>query len=329
VGLSYSKTHSEGEVSNRRDWTSKICSLTFEMDDLGNRMGNQVLRSGTVSFTAEALTNRYTDIGGAGVPDPVHDDAGNLTTDHRDYTYTYDYENRIIKIEKPDGPDDGSDPDPVAEDGYREVLGIAEGCKEDKAGWSGFLAYLKKRGLRCPELFISDKCIGLIESLAEYYPEAKWQRCTVHWYRNVLSVVPRGKMREVAAMLKAIHAQEDTEAARIKAAAVIEKLKAMKLSNAADKVAEGVDETLTYYAFPREHHRHIYTNNPLEAINRQIRRRTRVVGAFPDGNSALMLAAARLRHITGTQWGLKRYMNMDRLKELRREQLAVLEGVAG
>ena len=217
----------------------------------------------------------------------------------------------------------------VGTDGYREVLGIAEGCKEDKVGWSGFLTYLKKRGLRCPELFISDKCLGLIESLAEFYPEAKWQRCTVHWYRNVLSVVPRGKMKEVAAMLKAIHAQEDAEAARIKAQAVIEKLDGMKLPKAAEKVREGVTETLSYYDFPREHRRHIYTNNPLEAIMKQIRRRTRVVGAFPDGNSALMLAAARLRHIAGTQWGIKRYMNMDRLKELKREQLAVLEGAAG
>lgn len=217
----------------------------------------------------------------------------------------------------------------VGEDGYRDILGIAEGCKEDKAGWSGFLAYLKKRGLVCPELFISDKCLGLIESLAEFYPEAKWQRCTVHWYRNVLSVVPRGRMKEVAAMLKAIHAQEDASAARTKASAVIDKLKIMKLHNAAEKVQEGVDETLSYFGFPREHHRHIYTNNPLEAINKQIRRRTRVVGAFPDGNSALMLAAARLRHIAGTQWGLKRYMNMERLKEMKREQLAEQEGAAG
>jgi transposase-like protein len=210
----------------------------------------------------------------------------------------------------------------VDADGYRQVLGIAEGCKEDKVGWSGFLAYLKKRGLTCPELFISDKCLGLLESLAEYYPDAQWQRCTVHWYRNVLSVVPSGKMKEVAAMLKAIHAQEDAEAAQEKACAVVEKLKVMKLSKAAEKVADGVHETLTYHAFPREHHRHIYTNNPLEAINKQIRRRTRVVGAFPDGNSALMLAAARLRHIAGTQWGLRRYMNMDRLKEMKREQRA-------
>lgn len=208
----------------------------------------------------------------------------------------------------------------VGEDGYRDILGITEGCKEDKDGWGGFLAHLKHRGLKCPELFISDKCIGLIESLTQYYPESKWQRCTVHWYRNVLSVVPRGKMKEVAAMLKAIHAQEDAVAAKIKAAAVADKLDFMKLHKAAAKVREGIDETVSYYAFPREHHRHIYTNNPLENIMKQIRRRTRVVGAFPDGNSAVMLAAARLRHIAGTQWGTKRYMNMERLCELKREQ---------
>ena len=216
----------------------------------------------------------------------------------------------------------------VGEDGYRDILGVAEGCKEDKAGWSGFLGYLKKRGLTCPDLFISDKCIGLIESLADYYPDAKWQRCTVHWYRNVLSVVPRGKMKMVAAMLKAIHAQEDKQAARDKAQAVVEKLETMKLYKAAEKVRDGIDETLSYHDFPREHHRHIYTNNPLENIMKQIRRRTRVVGAFPDGNSAVMLAAARLRHIAGTQWGSKRYMNMDRLKELKEERLLELEMVA-
>ena len=217
----------------------------------------------------------------------------------------------------------------VGQDGYRDILGVAEGCKEDKAGWSSFLAYLKRRGLTCPDLFISDKCIGLIESLAEYYPEAKWQRCTVHWYCNVLSVVPRGKMKEVAAMLKAIHAQEDAGAARIKAAAVAEKLETMKLYKAAEKVRQGINETLSYHDFPREHHRHIYTNNPQENIMKQIRRRTRVVGAFPDGNSALMLAAARLRHIAGTQWGLKRYMNMERLTELKREHSEKLTVVAG
>ena len=136
-------------------------------------------------------------------------------------------------------------------------------------------------------------------------------------------------MKKVAAMLKAIHAQEDKQAARDKAQAVVEKLETMKLYKAAEKVRDGIDETLSYHDFQREHHRHIYTNNPLENIMKQIRRRTRVVGAFPDGNSAVMLAAARLRHIAGTQWGSKRYMNMDRLKELKQERLLKLEKVAG
>jgi len=216
----------------------------------------------------------------------------------------------------------------VGQDGYRDILGVAEGCKEDKAGWSGFLAYLKQRGLTCPELVISDKCIGLIESLAEYYPEAQWQRCMVHFYRNVFTVVPTGKVKHVAAMLKAIHAQEDLAAAREKARAVVAKLETMKLRTAAEKVREGIEETLTYYAFPDKHHRQIRTNNPLERIMREIRRRSRVVGCFPDGKSALMLAAARLRYIAGGRWGTRRYMNMERLKELEREQRAAVEEAA-
>jgi len=208
----------------------------------------------------------------------------------------------------------------VGADGYRDILGIAEGCKEDKAGWSGFLAYLKQRGLRCPELFISDKCLGLIESLDEYYPDAKWQRCMVHFYRNVFSVTPKGRVKHVAAMLKAIHAQEDLAAAREKAEAVVAKLTKMKLPAAAEKVREGIEETLTYYGFPEKHRRQIRTNNPLERIMREIRRRSRVVGCFPDGKSALMLAAARLRYIAGSKWGTRRYMNMQRLKEFKQEQ---------
>ena len=208
----------------------------------------------------------------------------------------------------------------VGEDGYREVLGIAEGCKEDKASWSSFLAYLKDRGLQCPELFITDKCMGLIESIDEYYPEARWQRCIVHFYKNVFSVVPKSKVKQVAAMLKAIHAQEDAEAARQKAGFVVDKLREMKLGKAAEKVRDCIEETLSYYAFPDKHHRHIRTNNPLERIMREIRRRSRVVGCFPDGKSALMLAAARLRYIAGSKWGTRRYMNMDLLKELKTEQ---------
>ena len=109
-------------------------------------------------------------------------------------------------------------------------------------------------------------------------------------------------------MLKAIHAQESHRAARAKAEEVVAKLKTMRLAKVAGWLEETVDETLVYYAFPDEHWRRIRTNNPLERIMREIRRRTRVVGAFPDGQSALNLAAARLRHIAGTKWSAKRYL---------------------
>ena len=204
----------------------------------------------------------------------------------------------------------------VGEDGYRKVLGITEGHKEDKAGWSAFLKHLKDRGLGGVRLIISDACMGLVESAAEFYPEAQWQRCTVHFYRNIFTVVPSKHMRAATDMLKAIHACEDREAAQDKAVAVIEKLTAMRLKEAAQRIQDGIAETLTYYSFPASHWRRIRTNNPLERIMREIRRRTRVVGAFPDGKSALMLAAARLRHLAGTQWGTKRYLKMDLLRDL-------------
>jgi putative transposase len=216
----------------------------------------------------------------------------------------------------------------VDSDGYREILGVCEGTKEDKESWRNFLRHLKARGLRGVRLATSDKCLGLVESLGEFFPEAKWQRCVVHWYRNVFAEVPRAKQKPVAAMLKAIHAQEDRQAARRKAEDVVEKLEAMRLSKAARVVRDGVEETLSYMNFPSEHWRQIRTNNPLERIMREIRRRTRVVGAFPDGRSALMLVAARLRHIAGTRWGTKRYLDMERLREQEQaEPVAVTEGV--
>ena len=123
----------------------------------------------------------------------------------------------------------------------------------------------------------------------------------VHWYRNIFSHVPATKVREVAAMLKAIHAAEDVEAAIAKGELVV--------------------ETLAYYTFLEEHWRRIRTNNPLERLMREIRRRTRVLGAFPDGQSCLNLAAARLRHIAGTTWSTKRYLSMDVLMQKQQKLL--------
>jgi transposase-like protein len=201
----------------------------------------------------------------------------------------------------------------IGTDGYRQILGVCEGEKEDLEGWRGFLRHLKDRGLAGVRLVISDACRGLVEAVTELFPDADWQRCVVHFYRNVFSHVPNTKIAEVARMLKAIHAQEDRKAAAAKAKEVVARLRAMKLKSAAELVEQKAAETLTYYAYPSTHWRQIRTNNPLERIIREIRRRTRVVGAFPDGNSALMLVAARLRHIASTKWGKRRYLAMERL----------------
>ena len=202
----------------------------------------------------------------------------------------------------------------VNEDGFREVLGAAEGMKEDKASWVSFFQWLRGRGLDGVKLVVGDKCMGMLEAVGEVFPDAKYQRCTVHFYRNVFSVVPKSKVKIVAKMLKAIHAQESKKASREKAKAVVAELRAMKLKEAAKKVEDGIEETLTYCDFPSEHWTRIRTNNVIERLNREIRRRTRVVGTFPDGNSALMLVCARLRHVAGTQWGNKKYMNMKHLE---------------
>ena len=207
----------------------------------------------------------------------------------------------------------------VDQEGYRLILGVQEGHKEDKSGWSSFLAYLKRRELSGVKLIISDACMGLYESAGEYYPEADWQRCMVHFHRNVANKVPSSKVKQVAMMLKAIYAQESLASARTKVADVIEQLRAMKLNAAADLIETRIEETLTYYRYPDTHWVRIRTNNPLERIMKEIRRRTRVVGSFPDGHSALMLVAARLRHIAGTKWGVKRYLSMEPLYKQKLE----------
>ena len=146
---------------------------------------------------------------------------------------------------------------------------------------------------------------GLLEAVGEVFSEARYQRCAVHFYRNVFSVVPKSKGKLAATMFKAIHVQESKKAAREKAKAVVAELRAMKLKEATQKIEDGMEETLTYADFPSKHWTRIRTSNVIERLNREIRRRTRVVGCFPDGNSALMPVCARLRHVAGTQWGTR------------------------
>ncbi len=168
----------------------------------------------------------------------------------------------------------------VNEDGYREVLGATEGMKEDKASWVSVFQWLRSRCLDGVKLIVGDKRLGMLEAVGEVFADAKYQRCTVHFYRNVFSVTPRSKIKLVAKILKAIHAQESKKADREKAKAVVEELRSMKLKEAAKKVEDSIEETLTYCDFPSEHWTRIRTNNVIERLNREIRCRTRVVGSF-------------------------------------------------
>ena len=122
-------------------------------------------------------------------------------------------------------------------------------------------------------------------------------------------------------MLKAIHAQENKNTARVKAQAVAQQLREMKLTAAAKKIETGIDEMLTYMDYPAQYWNKIRTTNLIERVNREIKRRTRVIGAFPDGQSALMLVCTRLRYIAGTDWGAKRYLNMQHLFEMEKEEI--------
>ncbi len=165
----------------------------------------------------------------------------------------------------------------VNSEGYREIIGAAEGMKEDHESWKNFFSGLKSRGLKGVRLIIGDKCLGMLESIPEVFTEARYQRCTVHFYRNVFTVIPRTKMRTVSMMLKAIHAQESKKSAREKANSVAQQLREMKLPAAAKKVEDSIEETLTYMDSPTEHWNRIRTNNTIERVNREIKRRTRAI----------------------------------------------------
>ncbi len=212
--------------------------------------------------------------------------------------------------------------------GNREIIGAAEGGKEDKESWLKFLRSLKERGLSGTRLMVGDKCLGLIEAIKEVFPDTGYQRCIVHFMRNVLCDVPRSRGKEIGAKLKAIFVQEDRAACLKKAEEVVLFLRNNKMKSAANTLTEGIQEALTYTNYPHEHWLKIRSNNGIERINREIRRRTNAVGCFPDGNSALMLVCARLRFVSASEWGVKTYLNMDRLYEMERERQTARESTS-
>ncbi len=203
----------------------------------------------------------------------------------------------------------------VDSEGRREIAGCAEGFAESRESWKEFPLRPRGRGLSGVRLVAGDKSLGMLGALEEVFPEAGYQRCTVHFYRNVFGKVPRQKRTRVAKMLKAVHAQESREASEAKASEVAGSLESMKLFAAAKVVRGGCAETLACADFPMQHWTRTRTNNAIERLNREIRRRTRVVGTFPDGKSALMLVTTRLKYIVENEWGRRRYIDVSLLEE--------------
>ncbi|MDR3859629.1 IS256 family transposase [Bifidobacterium sp.] len=201
-------------------------------------------------------------------------------------------------------------------EGHREVIGVAEGMKEDSASWEQFVRSMIERGLKGVRLVVGDRCAGLVSTVGSMLPKAKYQRCMVHFMRNVLKTPPTHR-EWASAALKAIFAMESRESALSKAEQVATEMESRKLRGAANCLREGIGETTTYLLpeFPDGHRRRIRTNNMIERLNREIRRRTRVVGSFPDGNSALMLVCARIRYVTANEWSTRRYLDMSRLDD--------------
>ena len=205
----------------------------------------------------------------------------------------------------------------VGMDGRREVLSVAEGMKEDSESWREFIKGMLARGLKGVRLVTGDRCAGLVAAVNESLPGARYQRCMVHFERNILAKVNPKNRDWAADALKAIFSMESRDKALEKAESVAKDMEARKLREAAKCLREGIGETTTYLLddYPREHRRRIRTNNMIERLNREIRRRTRVVGSFPDGRSALMLICARVRYVTSSEWSTRRYLDMSRLGE--------------
>lgn len=205
----------------------------------------------------------------------------------------------------------------VGMDGHREVLAVAEGMKEDAESWRSFIKGMLSRGLKGVRLVTGDRCAGLVAAVGELLPGARYQRCMVHFERNILAKVNPRNRDWAADALKAVFSMETRVKALEKAESVAGDMEARKLKEAAKCLREGIGETTTYLLddYPREHRRRIRTNNMIERLNREIRRRTRVVGSFPDGRSALMLVCARIRYVTSNEWSTRRYLDMSRLGE--------------
>ena len=204
----------------------------------------------------------------------------------------------------------------VNEDGEREVLGLDLGPAEDEAFWLQFLRGLVARGLKGLELVISDAHEGLKKAIASVAGGASWQRCRVHFMRNVLSHVPKTSQPVVSAAVKTIYAQPDADSARAQLHKVADSLEA-SYPRAARVLRDGGEDTLSYMAFPEEHWRQLHSTNPLERLNKEIKRRSDVVGIFPTRQAVLRLIGSVLMEQDDEWVTGRRYFSQESMRKRR------------
>jgi transposase-like protein len=207
----------------------------------------------------------------------------------------------------------------VTENGEREIIGLEVGPGEDGAFWTEFLRGLISRGLTGVMLVISDAHRGLREAISSVLTGASWQRCRVHFMRNVLAKVPRGSQAEVAAAIRTIFAQPDRANASMQLWRVADSL-GSRFSSVSALLEEAEEDILAYMAFPHEHWRQISSNNPLERLNKEIKRRSNVVGIFPNREATIRLVGAMLMEQQDEWLTKRRYFSMESMQKLLAEQ---------
>jgi putative transposase len=204
----------------------------------------------------------------------------------------------------------------VNADGGREVLGLDVTSDEDGAGWLAFLRSLTARGLSGVKLVISDAHRGLVSAIGAALPGASWQRCRTHYLRNLLAKVPKTAQPWVATLVRTIFDQPDADAVRAQFDRVVTTIEA-KFPAAAEHLDDARADLLAFTAFPREIWRQIWSNNPQERLNKEIRRRTDVVGIFPNRAAIIRLVGAVLAEQTDEWTEARRYMGLDFLAKAR------------
>jgi transposase-like protein len=204
----------------------------------------------------------------------------------------------------------------VTSRGDREVLGIEVGDSEDGAFWTAFLRSLRARGLSGVKLVISDHHLGLKAAIASVFIGAGWQRCRVHFMRNVLSKVPKASSEMVGAAIRTIFAQPDAPHVRAQADEIGRMLNS-KFPDVAAMLADATEDLLAFTSFPQAHWRKIWSTNPLERLNGEIKRRTNVVGIFPNDASVLRLVTAVIVE-THDEWQVaeRRYLSEESMAKI-------------